>query len=442
MNTVSLIKQKRDGGTLSREELQYLVGGYTAGTIPDYQMSSFLMAVCAKGMTAEETADLVDLMLHSGATADLSRLPAVKVDKHSTGGIGDKTTFLLAPILASLGLAYPTIAGRTLAHTGGTIDKLEAIPGFNCALTLQRFAELIGSVGFAFMGQTQEICPADRKIYALRDVTGTVESLPLIVASILSKKLAEGAECLVFDVKCGSGAFMKKIGDAKELAQALVATAKAAGRQASALVTDMGEPLGKAVGNAIEINESVAYLRRGPQDPPADERLHEITVALAAEMYSLAEVKASRKRPSLASVHAKIEEVIASGQAYAKFLEIVSLQGGDTEAVEDGLPLAPKKVALLAPRRGVITAMDGEKIGFALVEMGGGRRQATDKIDHGVGYWFEKRVGDAVKKDEPIAQIYARDAKSAEKARLALLEAILIEPSAPSTKLDLIRARI
>lgn len=441
MNTVSLIKKKRQGGELSLEELRFLVEGFTKGRITDYQMSAFLMAVCFRGMTPPETAHFVSLMLHSGATADLSRISAVKVDKHSTGGIGDKTTFLLAPLLASCGLVYPTIAGRTLAHTGGTVDKLEAIPGFNCALSLQRFAELNATVGLAFMGQTEEICPADRKLYALRDVTGTVESLPLIVASILSKKLAEGADCLVFDVKTGSGAFMKSLEEAEALAKALVSTAEAAGRRASAIVSDMSEPLGHAVGNAIEVNECVAYLRRGPQDKPPHPRLHELTMELATEMFCLAEEKAGRKRPRPGAVRERLETALSSGEAYSKFLEIVSLQGGDTEAVEDGLPLAPKKVSLLAPAKGFVRSMDGERIGMALVDLGGGRKQASDKVDPGVGFWFEKFVGDAVKKDEPIAQIYARDAKSAEAARRELAACIEVGPTSLK-KVDLIRKRI
>jgi pyrimidine-nucleoside phosphorylase len=263
MNPLSLIKKKRAGERLSREELQFLVEGFTEGEIPDYQMSAFLMAVYFQGMTSEETADLVSLMEHSGAVVNLAKVKLPKVDKHSTGGIGDKTTLILAPLLASCGVAYPTIAGRGLGHTGGTVDKLLAIPGFECDLTLQRFEELVSTVGLAFLGQTEEICPADRKIYALRDVTGTVESLPLIVASIMSKKLAEGIDALVFDVKCGSGAFMKTEAEAKALANALVATAKAAQKHASALISDMSEPLGHTVGNAIEVNECVAFLRQG-----------------------------------------------------------------------------------------------------------------------------------------------------------------------------------
>lgn len=441
MNPVALIKQKRRGQTLSEAELRFLVEGYTDGTIPDYQMSAFLMAVFFAGMTSEETAHLVHIMKNSGAVVDLSRLKLPKVDKHSTGGIGDKTTLMLGPMLASVGCAYPTIAGRGLAHTGGTVDKLEAIPGFKCNISLKRFEELVATVGVSFLGQTEEICPADRKLYALRDVTGTVESIPLIVASIMSKKLAEGIDCITFDVKTGSGAFMKSEKEAVELATALVNTAKAAGKHASALITDMSEPLGQAVGNSIEVNECVAYLRRGPQDAAPDARLHEITMALAVEMYSLGELQKGKKRPNEAGVRELLEEALSSGKAYSKFLEIVSLQGGDTEAVDHGLPLTAKKFPFVASKKGIVQKMDGEAIGMALVELGGGRKKTSDKVDHSVGFWFEKKVGDSVKKDEPIAQVYAKDAKSAAAAMKMLETAVEIGVD-KITKLDLIRRRI
>jgi pyrimidine-nucleoside phosphorylase len=441
MNPVALIKQKRRGQELTEAELRFLVEGYTKGEIPEYQMSAFLMAVFFKGMTPPETAHLVHLMKNSGAVVDLSRVKMPKVDKHSTGGIGDKTTFLLGPLLASVGLAYPTIAGRGLAHTGGTIDKLEAIPGFKCGLSLKRFEELVSTVGLSFIGQTEEICPADRKLYALRDVTGTVESIPLITASIMSKKLAEGIDAIVFDVKTGTGAFMKTEKEAVELAHSLVATAKAAGKLASALVTDMSEPLGRSVGNANEVNECVAYLRRGPQDGPADPRLHEVTMALAVEMYTLGELQKGKKKPSAAAVREILEEALSSGKAYSKFLEVVSLQGGDTEALDHGLPVAPKKLELKAAKKGFIRAMDGEQIGMALVELGGGRKKTGEKIDHGVGFEFRKGLGSAVKKDETIAEIHARDAKTAQIAFKMLEIAVEIGAEAPKP-LDLIRRQI
>jgi pyrimidine-nucleoside phosphorylase len=438
VNTATLIKKKRAGEALTKEELKFFVEGYTKGAIPDYQMSAFLMAVYFRGMSPEETAELVRLMQFSGATVDLSRLKTYKVDKHSTGGIGDKTTFLLAPLLASCGVAYPTIAGRSLAHTGGTIDKLEAIPGFNCFLPIKRFEELVATVGLAFLGQTEEICPADRKLYALRDVTATVESTPLIVASIMSKKLAEGIDGILFDVKCGSGAFMKSEEEAVALAEALVATGQAAGKDARALVTDMGEPLGKTVGNALEVNECVAYLRRGPQDAPVDPRLHELTMELATEMFLLSQ---KGKKTNAGAVREMLEEALASGKAYSKFLEIVSLQGGDTEALDQGLKVASKTFPFLAKKKGAISAMDGESIGWALTELGGGRKQSSDKVDPSVGFVFEKAVGEAVSKGDVIAQVYAKDSKSAALA-LEMLERAVEISSEPLKKPDLIRARI
>jgi pyrimidine-nucleoside phosphorylase len=441
MNPLSLIKKKRAGERLSREELQVLVEGFTKGEIPDYQMSAFLMAVYFQGMTSEETADLVSLMEYSGEVVDLARVKNPKVDKHSTGGIGDKTSLILAPLLASCGAAYPTIAGRGLGHTGGTVDKLNAIPGFDCDLTLKRFEELVSTVGLAFLGQTEEICPADRKIYALRDVTGTVESLPLIVASIMSKKLAEGIDGLVFDVKCGSGAFMKTEAEARKLAEALVATAKAAKKRASALITDMNEPLGYSVGNSIEVNECVFFLRQGPMDPPPHPRLKELVLELGVALLSQAEQLKGNAVPSPGAAREKLEHALHSGMAYSKFLEIVSLQGGDTEALDHGLPLAAKKVAFTASRKGFVESMNAEQIGMALIELGGGRRKTTDKIDPSVGFLFEKEIGSAVKKDEAIATIYAKDAKSAETARKMLEEAVKIGIEAPA-KPQLIRARI
>jgi len=441
INPVQLIKKKRNGERLSKEELEFLLNGYTKGEIPDYQMSAWLMATFFKGMTPEETADFVFLMQHSGEQVNLSRIKLPKVDKHSTGGIGDKTTIILAPLLASCGVAYPTMSGRGLGHTGGTLDKLEAIPGFKTSLSLKRFEELVATVGLGFIGQTEEICPADRLIYALRDVTGTVESIPLIVGSIMSKKLAESIDGLVLDVKCGSGAFMKTEEEAVALSIALVDAAKAAGKQASALVTNMNAPNGFAVGNAIEVNECVSYLRRGPQDSPPQEELHELILELGAELLSVAEFVKSKKRPNAAALREQLENALSSGMAYSKFLEIVSLQGGDTSAVDQGLALAKIKVPFLATRKGFLRAMNGEQIGMALIELGGGRRKTTDKIDPSVGFWFEKTLGDSVKKDETIAQIYAKDAKTAEIARKMLEEAIEIGLEAPQ-KAKLIRRRI
>ncbi len=441
MNVVTLIKKKRSGDSLTPEELRFLVEGFTKGDLPDYQMSAFLMAVYFRGMSPQESKELIRLMKNSGAVVDLAKVKLPKLDKHSTGGIGDKTTLILAPLLASCGVAYPTLAGRSLAHTGGTVDKLEAIPGFNCFVSLQRFQELISTVGLAFLGQTDEICPADKKLYALRDVTATVESVPLIVASILSKKLAEGMDGIVFDVKTGSGAFMKTEAEAITLAQALVSAAKDSGKQAAALITDMSEPLGYAVGNAIEVNECVSFLRQGPQDSAPHPRLYDLTLELAVEIYSLAQVQLGQKRPTPKAAKEILESALKSGEAYSKFLEIVSLQGGDTEAVDRGLKIAKNKIPFTAKKKGILRAMNAETIGWALTELGGGRRKSSDKVDPSVGFWFEKFVGDSVKSGETIAWIYAKDLKSGENALRLLEESVAIGPEAP-TKPKLIRKRI
>ncbi len=439
-NVLSLIRKKRGGEELSREELDFLLSGFTKGEVPDYQMSAFLMAVYFQGMTAIETAHFVELMKNSGTVLHFERIKNPKVDKHSTGGIGDKTTLILGPLLACFDVAYPSIAGRGLAHTGGTIDKLEAIPGFQCEIPIKRFGELLSSAGFAVMGQTSEICPTDKKLYALRDVTGTVESIPLIVASIMSKKLAEGIDGIVLDVKTGSGAFMKSESDAKALGKALLATAKQAGKLARVLVTDMSEPLGRAAGHSIEVNECVAFLRQGPQDAKPDVRLYELTLALAEELLVMAEKQRGKKlKPK--DARKALEEALQSGKAYAKFLEVISLQGGDTEAVDTGLPLAPKQIHLLAKQSGYVQPMNAEAIGMALVELGGGRKKTTDTIDFSVGFEFHCHVGDKVKKDQPLVTLFARDQKMAEQAKAALEQAIQIHTKAPR-KAKLIRCRL
>ncbi len=440
-NPVSLIKKKRGGSELSPEEISDLVNGYTRGDVPDYQMSAFLMAVLFRGMNARETAELVKVMQFSGKVANLGRIKAPKLDKHSTGGIGDKTSLILAPLLAACGVAYPTIAGKGLGHTGGTVDKLLAIPGFNASLTLDRFAELVGSVGCAFIGQTEEICPADRKIYALRDVTGTVESIPLIVASIMSKKLAEGVDGLVLDVKVGSGAFMKSLDEAETLAKALVDTGKAAGKLARALITDMSQPLGRTVGNAIEVNECVAFLRHGHNDPKPEPRLRELTLSLAEELLVMAEEQRSGKPGNRKTAREQLEEALTSGRAYSKFLEVVSLQGGDTHAVDEGLPLAPKKSAVLAAQDGYVAEMHGEQIGMALIEMGGGRKATGDKLDYGVGFEFHATIGQKVKKGDALATVYHRDGKTGEKAKKMLEDSVVVSAKSPGIP-DLIHKRI
>jgi pyrimidine-nucleoside phosphorylase len=425
-NSATLIKKKREGEELTTGEIEFLINGFTEGAIPDYAMSAFLMATYFKGMTANETAALVECMKNSGAVVDSSKIKLPKVDKHSTGGIGDKPTLILVPLLAACGVVYPTMCGRGLGHTGGTADKLEAIPGFNTRLTIQRFQDLLSSVGAAFLSQTEEICPADRKLYALRDVTATVESTPLIVGSIMSKKLAEGCDAIVFDVKVGSGAFMKTEKQAIELSRALVDTGRAANKVAYAMVTDMSQPLGHAVGNAIEVNECVAMLRHGANDSDPEPRLKELTLALAEKMLAAADEVAGKKPQAKEKYRERLLEALESGAAYAKFLEIVSLQGGDTEAVDDGLPLAPKKLVLESPSAGFVTAFDGEAIGMALVELGGGRKKTSDKIDPSVGFHFHRFLGDKVSKGTALVDIYARDAKAGQLALEMLQSAITV----------------
>ncbi len=424
-NPVELITQKRDGHALKESEIEWFITEYTAGRIPDYQMSSMLMAIYFQGMSTSETAALTNTMLHSGPVLDLSKIKKPKVDKHSTGGIGDKTSIVLAPLLACMDVAVPMIAGRGLGHTGGTIDKLEAIPGFQTELPETRFKELLGTLGVALIGQSKDLCPADKKLYGLRDVTGTVPAVPLIVSSIMSKKLAEDFDALVLDVKFGSGAFMKSVKDAKVLAKAMVKTGKHAGRKVVALLTDMNQPLGRTVGNANEINECVEFLRRGPQDPPIDKRLYKCTMGLAIEMLVQARKHEGRRTTSKEALK-ELEEMIDSGRAYSKFLEMVSLQGGDTAALDAGLPLAKYKVEYKSPKNGYIQKMDAQAIGMTVVDIGGGRRKAKDRVDHSVGLEFDKFIGDKVKKDMVIATIYAASKSDANQAAKRLSDSIQI----------------
>src|ERR1035437_3850286 len=394
MRVVDLIRRKRDSGELSREEIEQLIADYTSGEIPDYQMSAWLMAVVLRGMTRPEIAALTEAMLHSGSVLDFSDLPGRKGDKHSTGGVGDKTSLVIAPIVAAGGLKMPMISGRGLGHSGGTLDKLESIPGFNVNLTLAEFRHNLETCGCALIGETAEIAPADKKIYALRDVTGTVESPALICASIMSKKLAEGIDALVLDVKTGSGAFMKKIEDAVNLAELLVETGKRMGKNVVALITDMNQPLGRKAGNAMEVVESIEVLSGGG---PADVR--ELCLELAAWMFLLGErVKTLDEGRRLSA------DLIASGQAREKFREIVGLQGGDMRVVDAPRRLARARqtIDVPSPAGGYIAAIQCEQLGVAGVVLGGGREKKEDKIAPAVGLEFHKRIGDAVERGEPL----------------------------------------
>src|SRR5258708_22492530 len=388
MRVVDLIRRKRDSGELTRDEIEELIAAYTRGDIPDYQMSAWLMAVVLRGMSPPEIAALTEAMLNSGTVLDFSGMPGRKVGKHSTGGVGDKASLVIAPIVAAGDVKVPMISGRGLGHTGGTLDKLEAIPGFNVNLSLADFQRVLETCGCAMIGQTAEIAPADKKIYALRDVTGTAESPALICASIMSKKLAEGIDALVLDVKTGSGAFMKNIEDAANLAELLVETGRRRGKSVVELIADMNQPLGRTAGNAMEVVESLEVLGgAGPAD------LRELCLELAARMFVLGErVKTLDDGKKLSA------DLIASGQAREKFREIVGLQGGDIGVVDDPGRLAHAKQTLdvTSVAAGFVASIQCEQLGVAGVVLGGGREKKDDTNDPAVGLGFHKRIGDAI----------------------------------------------
>lgn len=412
-----LIDKKKKGQKLAPAEIKWFIDGYTKQTIPDYQMSAMLMAMFIKGMDDAETAALTDAMLESGAR--LSFPGRNVIDKHSTGGVGDKASFILAPIAAAAGVKVPMIAGRGLGHTGGTVDKIEAVKGFKVDLDLKTFAQKLESEGLVLIGQTPEIAPADRLIYALRDVTATIDSVPLITASIMSKKLAEGANGIVFDIKTGSGAFMRETKDARKLAQGLIKTAKRFKKKAVALITDMNQPLGKAVGHSVEIIESIETLKgRGPSD------LTDLSLELAAHMIHLAGVEKTFDR-SLR----RAKEVLATGAALEEFKKLLRSQGGDERVVENyGLiPQAEVTTEVRASKGGFIKSMDNARIGLLLIDLGGGRRTKTDKIDLAVGFTFHKRIGDKVKKGDPLFSIHhhAHQTAAVERIREVFLKEVL-----------------
>jgi pyrimidine-nucleoside phosphorylase len=427
---IDVIRKKRDGVELSRDEIESLVNGYTRDDIPDYQISAWLMAVVLRGMTRAETAALTDAMLRSGEVLDLSSLPSKKVDKHSTGGVGDKTSLVLAPLAAAAGVAVPMISGRGLGHTGGTLDKLEAIPGFNVNLPVSEFRRVLETCGCAMIGQTAEIAPADRKLYAMRDVTGTVESPYLICASIMSKKLAEGIDALVLDVKTGSGAFMKSEKDAIFLAELMVETGERMGKQAVALITDMDQPLGNMIGNALEVVEVVDVLRG---EGPADLRL--LCIELAGWMLYMGGVS-----DTVAGGKKQSEKLIASGKALDKFRQMVELQGGDPRTIDDPikLPQANSTVTIASPRNGYLASMQCEEIGTACVILGGGRERKEDSVDPTVGIVLHKKVGDVVSRGEALATIHYNAEARAASARQLLEKSYQIQDSPPLDKRPLI----
>jgi pyrimidine-nucleoside phosphorylase/thymidine phosphorylase len=427
---IDVIRKKRDGGELSQNEIESLVNAYTRGDIPDYQVSAWLMAVVLRGMTRSETAALTDAMLRSGDVLDLSSLPGKKVDKHSTGGVGDKTSLVLAPLAAAAGVVVPMISGRGLGHTGGTLDKLEAIPGFNVNLPVADFRRVLATCGCCMIGQTAEIAPADRKLYALRDVTGTVESPYLICASIMSKKLAEGIDALVLDVKTGSGAFMKNEKDAAFLAELMVETGERMGKRVVALITDMDQPLGNMIGNALEVVEVVDVLRgAGPED------LRELCLELAGWMLHLGGVSAT-----VAEGKSQSAKLIASGKALDKFRQMVELQGGDPLTIDDPkkLPHAKHTMTVSSPRSGYVATVQCEQIGTACVILGGGRERKEDSVDPAVGIVLHKKVGDAVSAGDPLATIYYNAEARAARARQLLEESYRIADAPAHEKRPLI----
>ena len=427
---IDVIRKKRDGRELSKDEIEGLVSAYTRDAIPDYQVSAWLMAVVLRGMTRAETAALTDAMLRSGEVLDLSSLPQKKVDKHSTGGVGDKTSLVLAPLAAAAGVTVPMISGRGLGHTGGTLDKLEAIPGFNVNLPVAEFRRVLATCGCAMIGQTAEIAPADRKLYALRDVTGTVESPYLICASIMSKKLAEGIDGLVLDVKTGSGAFMKSEKDAAFLAELMVETGERMGKKMVALITDMDQPLGNMIGNALEVVEVVEILRgEGPED------LKRLCFELSGWMLYLGGVCSS-----VADGKKISERLIASGKAFDKFRQMVELQGGDPRSIDDTkkLPKARYSMAVSSPESGYVGSIQCEQVGTACVLLGGGRERKEDDVDPAVGIVLHQKVGDAVSAGEELATIHYNSEVRAARARALLEASFQIDDSPPRERRPLI----
>jgi pyrimidine-nucleoside phosphorylase len=426
MRAVDIIMKKRDGGELSREEIASLIDGYVAGSVPDYQVSAWLMAVFFKGMTASETADLTDVMLRSGSVMDLSGMTGPFVDKHSTGGVGDKVSLILAPMVAACGIKVPMMSGRALGHTGGTLDKLESIPGYRTGLSEAEFRAFIRKDGFAMTGQTAEIVPADKKLYALRDVTASVESIPLITASILSKKVAEGAEALVFDVKSGPGAFMKTPERAEALAQSLVSAGTAMGKRVVGVITDMTEPLGLKVGNFFEIEEALDCLEGfGPED------LMALTYRLGAWM-----LVAGGVAKETAEGERLCRKAIKSGIANELFLANVRSQGGRIDRLLElrGKLRATAAYEVLAPTSGYIAAIDAYKIGLAGVYLGVGRDKTTDPVYPDVGFILEKKTGAAVVAGELLARVYGKDEAALEAAKPLVASAYAIASAPPAAR--------
>ena len=421
MRMVDVIDQKRNGGVLSDEQLQFFVDGVVDGSLPDYQISALLMAIYFQGMTDREQTQLTMKMMHSGEQLDLSKIPGIKVDKHSTGGVGDKTSLPLAAMVAALGIPVPMISGRGLGHTGGTLDKLEAIPGFQVELSEQDFIKQVAEEKLAIVGATRDVAPADKKIYALRDVTDTVDSIPLIASSIMSKKLASGTDALVIDVKTGAGAFMKTEDSAVKLAKALVAIGKQAGLKCEAVISDMNQPLGSKIGNTLEIEETLDLLKgKGPKD------LLELVLELGSRM-----VVMGQQAASLAEARAKLEQTIADGSALARFKAMIKAQHGDPNVVDDYslMPHAKYQIEYPAQKGGVIAKLTADEIGMASMLMGGGRQKADDQLDYAVGIELHKKIGDSVQKGESIMTIWS-NREDIDDVKELLDQAVTIKESA------------
>ncbi|UCF10205.1 MAG: thymidine phosphorylase [Candidatus Bipolaricaulota bacterium] len=425
MNMVDIIRKKRDGGSLTRDELQYVIDHYIAGDVPDYQISALLMAIFFQSMSDEETAQLTDVMAHSGTILDLSDMPGVAVDKHSTGGVGDTTTLVLIPLLAAADLTVAKLSGRSLGHTGGTIDKLESIPGFRTDLSREEFLRLVRETGLALADHTEDMVPADRLLYELRDVTSTVDSLPLIVSSIMSKKIAGGAEAMVIDVKTGAGAFLTRLEDSRKLAGSLVAIGRKLGRKITALITDMSQPLGRMVGNALEVREAIDTLQgHGPKD------LEDLCLELGAELLLSAERAASREEAVQS-----LKGLIDGGQALGKLRLLIENQGGNPHVLEDPalLPTAAQVVDLPSPTSGHVVGLDALAVGRASCVLGAGRLVKEDEVDFAVGVELIAKIGDPVESGEPLARLHVNRADAPlDEARGMVLGAYQIGPAVVS----------
>lgn len=433
MRMYDLIRKKRDGGELSSSEIRYFIQGYIQGDIPDYQVAAMLMAIYFRGMSEQETIELTRATIHSGSSIDLSRIPGLKVDKHSTGGVGDKTSLVIGPLVAAAGIPVAKLSGRGLGHTGGTLDKLEAIPGFSCELSEDQIVEQVSRIGLAIAGQTRDLVPADKLLYALRDLTATIENYSLIAASVMSKKIASGADRIVLDVKCGSGAFMKTFKEARELACKLVAVGSGMGRKTIAVISNMEEPLGYAIGNSLEIEEVLEVLKnKGPED------LRELSLELAARM-----VMAADAAPDNITAREQLEELLANGAALEKFGEMIEAQGGRRDVVDNPslLPKGRLSVKFKCRKAGFVQSIDAEGIGNAAMLAGAGRVRKDQQVDFGAGLILYKKIGDPCEEGDTLAAVYSNDDDHLEQAVNQLTTCFMIgaeQPERPTLILDVI----